>query len=227
MAGRSGRSQLAPTPSSSSPSTQTAIVTVDRTENRRVYVVDDDASVRTSLCALLSAHRYEPVAFATGEEFLQQVEPTIGLCAFLDLRMPGISGIDVQRFLAERASMLPIIILTAHGDVPLAVKAMKAGAIDFIEKPGSEAQLLAAIEAAGNHLANRPQSMVPQGVVSERVARLTGREKEVLDHLILGMTNKHIAKEFGISQRTIEIHRSRIREKMEARGLADLIRMMK
>lgn len=203
------------------------MLTTNQTETRRLYVVDDDASVRRSLCALLSAHKFEPVAFASAEEFLAQFDPDLGLCAFLDLRMPGMSGIELQRLLAEKGVKLPIIILTAHGDVQLAVEAMKLGAIDFIEKPGSKEQVLAAIEAARNQLSNRPQPRLPQGVVSERMARLTGREKEVLEHLILGMTNKHIAEEFGISRRTIEIHRSRIREKMEARGLADLIRMMK
>ena len=198
--------------------------TVNRT---LIHVVDDDVSVRDSLCALLVAHGYQAVASATGEEFLATLRPAETLCAFIDLRMPGMNGIELQKVLAMTARAIPVIILTAHGDVPLAVEAMKAGTIDFIEKPASEAQLLAAIEAAANIHANRPQASVPQGVVLERLSRLTGREKEVLDHLILGMTNKHIADELGISQRTVEIHRARIREKMEARGLADLIRMMR
>ncbi|MCX7304239.1 MAG: response regulator [Hyphomicrobiales bacterium] len=199
----------------------------DSVTTTKIYVVDDDQSVRDSLCALLSAHRFHPVDFASSEAFLEGFEPETALCAFVDLRMPGMSGLELQRLLADRAITLPIIILTAHGDVPLAVEAMKWGAIDFIEKPGSEAQLLAAIQIAGNQLANRPQPGIPPSIVSERLARLTGREKEVLEHLILGMTNKNIASVLGISQRTIEIHRSRIRDKMEARGLADLIRMMK
>lgn len=194
----------------------------------RVYVVDDDPSARDSLCALLEAHGLEASAFSTAEEFLSGRDLNDdALCAFVDIRMPGLSGMALQKLLTARGSTLPIIMLTAYGDVPLAVEAMKAGAVDFIEKPGSQEQLLEAIEAAANHLANRPQPTVSHGVVSERLARLTGREKEVLDHLILGMTNKHIAEQLGISQRTVEIHRSRIREKMEARGLADLIRMMK
>lgn len=204
-----------------------ATVTTDPSKNTRVYVVDDDSAVRTSLCALLTAHKLDAFSYGSAEQFLQQFEPEIALCAFVDLRMPGMDGIELQRFLSAKGVTLPVIILTAHGDVPLAVEAMKQGAIDFIEKPASEAQLLAAIEAAGNYLANRPQAMIAGGLVSDRLARLTGREREVLDHLILGMTNKHIAEQLGISQRTVEIHRSRIREKMEARGLADLIRMMK
>ena len=111
--------------------------------------------------------------------------------------------------------------------MPLAVRAIKRGAVDFIEKPGSEAQLLGAIDAAMTLLSHRPKTTVPANVVSGRLARLTNREKEVLDHLVLGLTSKHIADELHISQRTVEVHRSRIREKMEARGLSDLIGMMR
>jgi FixJ family two-component response regulator len=193
----------------------------------RVYVVDDEASVRQSLCALLSAHGYEAVGSPTAEDFLARAGAASGLCAFVDLRLPGMGGLELQRAIAAAGLGIRVIILTAYGDVPLAVEAMKAGAIDFIEKPGSEAQILASIEAAANAAANRPQVLVPAGIVQERLARLTVRERQVLDNLILGKTNKQIADEFGISQRTVEIHRARIREKMEARGLADLIRMMR
>lgn len=197
-----------------------------RTSNL-VYVVDDDEAVRSSLCALLKAHGFEALGFANAETLLQGFDPDAALCAFLDIRMPGLSGIELQKLLAERGSNLPIVVLTAYGDVPLAVEAMKAGAIDFIEKPGSAEQLLRAIDAAIKHRVTQTQPSLGQSIVTERVARLTGREKEVLNYLILGMTNKHIAEELGISQRTVEIHRSRIREKMEARSLADLIRMMR
>ena len=196
-------------------------------DRKRVYVVDDDLSVRASLCALLSAHGFRPAAFSSAEDFLRGFEAENSLCVFLDLRMDGMGGMALQKWLTTKRVNIPVVILTAHGDVPLAVQAMKAGAVDFIEKPGSEAQLLAAIDAAANILADRPQAKVPQGIVAERLARLTGREREVLEYLVLGMTNKHIADELGISQRTVEIHRSRIREKMEAPGLSDLIRMMR
>lgn len=194
-------------------------------KNRRVYVVDDDLSVRASLCALLSAHGFRPAAFSSAEEFLKGFEPENSLCVFLDLRMGEMGGMKLQKHLNAKGITIPVIMLTAHGDVPLAVEAIKAGAVDFIEKPASEAQLLNAIDAAANRLADRPALIVPAGIVAERLARLTSREREVLDHLILGMTNKHIADELGISQRTVEIHRARIRDKMEARGLSDLIRM--
>jgi two-component system response regulator FixJ len=196
-------------------------------DRNRVYVVDDDEPVRHSLRALLESHHAEVVAAATADEFLEFFSPERALCAFIDLRMPGMDGLELQRLLVQRGITMPIIILTAHGEVPLAVEAMKRGALDFIEKPASEAQLLDAIAAARNHFAVQPNLGFPSSVIADRLARLTTREREVLDHLILGMTNKHIAEELGISQRTVEIHRSRIREKMEARSLADLIRMMK
>ncbi|MBC8128874.1 MAG: response regulator transcription factor [Rhizobiaceae bacterium] len=199
----------------------------EATASLRIYVVDDDASVRNSLSAFLSAHGFDPVAYADGEDFLAGFEPSTALCAFLDVRMPGLSGMEVQAVLTGRGIALPLIILTAHGDVPMAVVAMKHGAIDFIEKPASEMQLLDAIDAAASLRSQRPQAGLHEGVVAERLARLTHREKNVLDHLILGKTSKHIADELGISQRTVEIHRSRIREKMEARGLSDLILMMR
>jgi two-component system response regulator FixJ len=193
----------------------------------RVFVVDDDEEVRLSLCALLTAHGYDAIGAATAADFLEQAAGKGGLCAFIDLRMPGMGGLELQKEMARAGMMIQVIILTAYGDVPLAVEAMKSGAIDFIEKPGSEAQIFAAIDAAANAAANRPQPRLPSSVVAERLGRLTGRERHVLNHLVLGKTNKQIAEEFGISQRTVEIHRARIREKMEARGLADLIRMMR
>ncbi|MGF7162950.1 FixJ family two-component response regulator [Rhodoligotrophos appendicifer] len=200
---------------------------VEAVERRLIYVVDDDISVRNSLCAFLTAHGFQTAAFSSAEDFLAEGNFEKCLCVFLDLRIGGMGGMEVQKLLTKKQIAIPVIILTAHGDVPLAVEAMKAGAVDFIEKPGSAAQFLEAIKAAANLLADRPQPAVPKAVVAERLARLTSRERVVLDHLVLGMTNKQIADDLGISQRTVEIHRARIREKMEARGLFDLIRLMK
>ncbi|MFN4271875.1 MAG: response regulator transcription factor [Aliihoeflea sp.] len=194
-------------------------------ERVRIYIVDDDPSVLDSLRALLTAHGFEVVPTMSAEEFLILYEATVPACLLLDLRMPGMSGMELQAELSRTAPGLPIIILTGHGDVPLAVKAMKLGAIDFIQKPGSLEQLLEAIAQARDFLANRAPSLLSPDEVAKRLARLTTREREVLDYLVQGQTNKFIADQLGISQRTVEIHRARIREKLEARGLADLIRM--
>jgi RNA polymerase sigma factor (sigma-70 family) len=204
-----------------------AVVVPELGGKSRVYLVDDDAPVRASLEALFEAHRIDCTGAANGQELLAILDPEVALCVFVDIRMPGMDGLELQRLMRDRGIATPVIFLTAHGDVPLAVEAMKRGALDFIEKPASEEQLLDAVEAARSHYANQARLEVAKGVVGERLAKLTARERQVLDHLVLGMTNKHIADELGISQRTVEIHRSRIREKMEARGLADLIRMVK
>ena len=196
------------------------------TRSFSVYVVEDDAAVLNSLCALLNSHGYETIACENAEAFLQCFDRERKACMVLDLRLPGMSGIELQAHLEKFDANIPIIILSAHGDVPVAVQAMKAGAIDFIEKPAQADQLLEAVTVAGEMLSSRPPRRVPKHVVAERMANLTGREREVLQHLILGKLNKEIADELGISQRTIEIHRSRIREKMHARGISDLIRMM-
>lgn len=192
-----------------------------------VYVVDDDAGALRSLSALLDAHGYAVQAFASAEAFLARFEPGRRACLLLDLRMPGTGGAELQRRLSDEGHRLPVILLSAHGDIPAAVRAMKAGASDFIEKPALEDRLLSAIEEArASALASRPRRTVPREIVAQRLARLTRREREVLDQLVLGRLNKEIAEVLGISQRTVEIHRARVREKMEARGISDLIMML-
>lgn len=191
-----------------------------------IYLVDDDAAVLRSMTLLLQSHGFAVEACASAAAFLDRFRPERRACLLLDLRMPEIDGAGLQRRLVEEGHRLPIIILTGHGDVAAAVRAMKLGAIDFIEKPADESHLLAAIEEARAVLTNRPRRTVPREVVAERLARLTAREREVLDHLVLGRLNKEIAQALGISQRTVEIHRARIREKMEARGISDLIMML-
>lgn len=192
-----------------------------------VYVVDDDPGLVRSLAALLEAHGYAVEACTSAEAFLRRFDPGRRACLLLDLRMPGTDGAELHRRLAEQGCRLPVIILTAHGDIPAAVRAMKAGAIDFIEKPAREEHLLASIEEARwIALTNRPRRTIPREIVAERLARLTPREREVLDQLVLGRLNKEIADALGISQRTVEIHRARVREKMEARGISDLIMML-
>lgn len=194
-------------------------------EGLRLYLVDDDASVLRSLKALVSAHGLEAVPFESAEAFLEGYDPNVLACLLLDIKMPGMSGLELQEVLKQRGSSMPVIILTGHGDVPAAVQAMKNGAVDFIEKPLDIGVLLGSIEEAVAKLQNKAPSQVAPEEVMRRIASLTEREREVMDHLVLGKINKQIANDLGISQRTIEIHRSRIQKKMKARGLADLIKL--
>ncbi|MEM8842250.1 MAG: response regulator [Pseudomonadota bacterium] len=193
----------------------------------RVYVVDDDAAVLRSCSILLQAHGYETVQCESAEAFLKCRDATVPGCLVLDIRMPGMSGLDLQKHLNDQHIALPIIMLTGHGDVPAAVQAIKNGAIDFIEKPADESALLSALEEAAAINRNAPRRIVPKSEVETRLKRLTTREREVLNHLVLGKINKEIAETLGISQRTVELHRARVREKMHARGISDLIMMLR
>ncbi|MGX0875378.1 two-component system response regulator FixJ [Roseovarius sp. MBR-154] len=191
-----------------------------------VYVVEDDESVRNSFCALLNAHGYATMPCASAESFLKTFDPAQKACMLLDVRLPGMSGAQLQAQLAEMGIDIPIIVVTAHGDVPIAVQVMRNGAIDFIEKPTEAGRLLEAIELAGGLLANRAPAQLSKKIIADRLTKLTDREKEVLRHMLEGKLNKEIAAELGISRRTIEVHRWRIREKMQVRGIADLIRIL-
>ena len=191
-----------------------------------IYVVEDDPSVLNSLCALLTSHGHTTIACPSAEHFLEIFDPALRACMILDLRLPGMSGTQLQAHLVDNGIPIPIVVITAHGDVPIAVKAMRAGAVDFIEKPASEEQLLEAVQMVSGLLFNRHPPIVSKKIIASRLEKLTDRERDVLDHLLLGKLNKEIASELNVSQRTIEGHRSRIREKMHARGVADLIRML-
>ncbi|MEP0964720.1 MAG: response regulator [Roseobacter sp.] len=195
-------------------------------EHYSIYIVEDNDAVLKSLCALLSSHGHKTIACTSAEHFLQIYDPDVKACMILDLRLPGMSGIQLQNHLLENGIQIPTVVITAHGDVPVAVKAMRAGAIDFIEKPASEAQLLEAVGMVSGLLFNRQLPTVSKKIIASRLEKLTDRERDVLDHLLMGKLNKEIANELDVSQRTVEGHRSRIREKMHARGVADLIRML-
>jgi two-component system, LuxR family, response regulator FixJ len=190
-----------------------------------IFVVDDDGAVRDSLTLLLEASGYRTLSYAGGRTFLDSLERGARGCVLIDVRMPDMSGFEVQEELRRRQVELPVIVITGHGDVPLAVRAMRAGAVDFIEKPYPESVILEAVERALELDRAAIRERAAAETVRERAARLTTREREVLDELIAGQPNKVIAYHLSISPRTVEIHRARVMEKMAARNLSELVRM--
>lgn len=191
-----------------------------------VYVVDDDEAVRESLGLLLESVGQVSSGFASATDFLAAYDNDMAGCIVLDIRMPGMNGMELQKRLNEVNSILPIIFVTGHGDVPMAVEAMQHGAVDFIQKPYREQDLLDKInQALGLDQQQRADLVEKQGIV-QRIETLTPREKEVMDMMIEGNANKVIAIDLGISQRTVEIHRSRVMEKMNTHSLAHLVRMV-
>ncbi len=190
-----------------------------------VYVVDDDEAVRDSLSALLEANGYTSRAFSSAQEFLAAAPTLRPGCVIADIRMPGMDGLEMQQRLIERALSFPLIVITGHGDVPLAVRAMKAGALDFIEKPFAAETILDSAKSALAHVAAPRQQNALAGVAMARLEALSPREREVLEGLLAGLPNKSIAYDLGISPRTVEIHRARVMDKMGARSLSELVRM--
>jgi FixJ family two-component response regulator len=190
-----------------------------------VFVVDDDPAVRKSLTRLLSSAGYAAEAFASAREFLAR-EPYAGPCCLvLDVRMPGLTGLDLQEALARAGRRMAIVFVTGHGNLPIGVKAMKAGAVDFLTKPVDDEDLLAAIERA---VARDVQDVGAEARVTEireRVQMLTPRETEVFALVVTGMLNKQIASELGISEKTVKVHRARVMEKTRAGSLAELVRL--
>lgn len=193
--------------------------------DRLIYVVDDDEAVRDSLSALLEARGYTVRSFSSAPEFLAAA-PTLRPGALIaDIRMPAMDGLELRQRLIERAFPFPLIVITGHGDVPLAVRAMKAGAIDFIEKPFSAETILNSAAAALARLAEPPDQDPLTITAAARLALLSPREREVLQGLLAGLPNKSIAYDLAISPRTVEIHRARVMDKMGARSLSELVRM--
>jgi two-component system response regulator FixJ len=190
-----------------------------------IFIVDDDAAVRDSLCALLEAEGFAVEGFESAKAFLGGFKSKEACCVIADIRMPDMDGLELQEEIIKRGWGLPVIIITGHGDVPLAVRAMKAGAVDFIEKPFDDEILRASINRGiAQSRRSRGENAVVQEVES-RIAQLTAREREVMEHLVAGRPNKVIAHRMDISPRTVEVHRGRVMEKMQARSLSDLVRM--
>jgi FixJ family two-component response regulator len=197
-----------------------------KTDSPTVFIVDDEAPVRKALSRLLRAAGFAVAAFASPGEFLAQHDLHKPGCLVLDLMMPGVNGMELQRALARKGSVLPIIFLTGHGDVPQSVQAMKSGALDFLTKPVNDENLLASIRAAikRDSVARREQAELFE--IRARLASLTPREQEVLDHVVTGKLNKQIADDLGVVEKTIKVHRARVMEKMKVQSVAELVRLV-
>jgi RNA polymerase sigma factor (sigma-70 family) len=190
-----------------------------------VFIVDDDASIRYAMKALLDSVDLPCEVFASADEFLKKNSGPRAGCLVLDIRMPGLSGLELQQELIDRGNRIPIIFITGHGDVPMAVEAMQKGALDFIQKPFRDQDLLDRLSDALKTDREQRAAERERKAVADRMTTLTNREREVFDLVVTGKPNKVIAYDLGVSQRTVEIHRSRVMEKMQARSLADLVRM--
>jgi len=190
-----------------------------------VHVVDDDSAVRRSLAVALKTRGLRPRCYASASEFLDGYSESKPECLVLDVRMPGMSGLELQAELKAREIVVPIVFITGHADIAMAVRAMKAGAADFIEKPFSVDALLEGVTKSLETDALRVQRGLRRAEARSRIAALTPREREVMDMLVDGKLNKIIAAELGISVRTVEVHRARIMQKLQARSLSDVVRL--
>ena len=191
-----------------------------------VYVVDDDEEVRKGLKLLLESVGLPVICYASASDYLEAFDPSLPGCLVVDIRMPGMSGLDMQEKLAEEPHHPPVIVITGHGDVPMAVRAVKAGAVDFIEKPFRDQILLDSVHRAIEMDAKQRGEASRLSDIRERLNLLTPREREVLDLVVIGRRNKNISEDLGITLSTVEAHRSRVMEKMEADSLSHLMRMM-
>ncbi|KPK38954.1 MAG: hypothetical protein AMJ69_06970 [Gammaproteobacteria bacterium SG8_47] len=194
-------------------------------EAATIFIVDDDAAIRDSLQLLLKSAGLNVVCYESAELFLEAYDTELRGCLVLDVRMPGMSGLELQRALNERNSQLPVIIMTGHGDVPMAVDAMKAGATDFIEKPFSDEDLLTRLQSSIERQQRQLAEHANDIELLQRLSLLTPREREVMDLLAEGKLNKVVAAELDISPRTVEVHRARIMEKLRVKSLADIVRV--
>jgi len=190
-----------------------------------VFVIDDDAAMRKALDSLIRSVGLTVQLFGSAQEFLQAKRPDVPSCLILDVRLPGISGLDFQRKLAESKIFIPIVFITGHGDIPMSVRAMKAGAVEFLTKPWHEQDLLDAIHVALERDAARRQQEAELAKLRERLEWLTPREREVLPLVVSGLPNKQIAAEIGTSETTVKVHRGQLMRKMGADSLPELVRM--
>jgi two-component system, LuxR family, response regulator FixJ len=193
-------------------------------DKTRIYIVDDDEAVRDSLSVLLEARGYQARTFSLAREFLDAASTLPPGCLIADIRMPEMDGLELQRHLAERSLRFPTIVITGHGDVALAVRAMKAGVLDFIEKPFSSQAILDSVATALSQLLAADKRDPAAIAATAKLDLLSPREREVLEGLLAGLPNKSIAYDLAISPRTVEVHRARVMDKMGARNLSELIR---
>jgi FixJ family two-component response regulator len=190
-----------------------------------VFVIDDDVSVREAIESLVRSVRLDVRTFASAQEFLSTAPWDSPACLVLDVRLPGTSGLELQRSLRERRSTLPIVFLTGYGDVPMTVRAMKDGAIDFLVKPFRDQDLLDAIQRALEQSRSQRQQQIELAKLRQRFDTLTPREQEVMDGVVAGLANRRMAAKLGTSEATVKLHRGRVMEKMRAASLAELVRI--
>jgi two-component system, LuxR family, response regulator FixJ len=191
-----------------------------------VFIVDDDEAVRDSLGLLLRSAGYRARCYGSARDFLKAFDPRDYGCLVLDIRMPGMSGLELQKHLVEIGCNIPVVFITGHGDIPMAVEAVRQGAVDFIQKPFDDQELVDRINEAMRLAAQQREGELERLEILDRIESLTAREKQVMGQVVQGKANKVIAGDLGVSQRTVEIHRARVMEKMQANSLAHLVRMV-
>lgn len=191
-----------------------------------VFIVDDDEAVRKSVQLLMKSVGYESKTYASADEFLAGYDASVDGCLVLDVRMRGMSGLDLQHKLNEMDARLPIIFITGHGDVPMAVQAVQCGAMGFLQKPFRDQELIDKVNEAVESVVNNQKSQDEKQQAFARLSLLTPREREILDYLVDGQANKAIAIDLGLSQRTVEVHRKHIMEKLQVRSVAQLVRLV-
>jgi FixJ family two-component response regulator len=190
-----------------------------------VYVVDDDAAISRSLSRLIGSVGLDAVTFPSAQAFLDHPRSSGPACLVLDVRMPGLGGLDLQTRLGDACKTLPIVFITGHGTVPTSVRAMKSGAVDFLQKPFNDDELIAAIHRALTLSRQAHAEAAERGEIERRVRSLTPREREVMEHVVKGLLNKQIAADLGAAEKTVKIHRGRVMQKMQANSVADLVHM--